>query len=63
MRDSGDGQSIYKDFYLFSRGLSGLIGWYPSYILHLCGILLEGMNYVSYKELSVLGKLPRLFLS
>lgn len=56
MRDSGDGQSAYKDFYLFSRDLAGLFGWYPSYILYLYGISFQEMNYVSYKELPVLGE-------
>lgn len=56
MRDSGDGQSVYKDFYLFSRDPSALFGWYPSYILYLCGILFLEVNYVSYEELPVLGE-------
>lgn len=56
MRCSGDGQSIYKDFSLFSKYLSSLFGWYPSYILYLYGILFQEMNYVSYKELPVLGE-------
>lgn len=50
MRHSGDGQSVYKDLYLFARDLAGLFGWYLSYILDLYGILFREKNYVSYKD-------------